>query len=250
MPLFALVAAAGPGCLASPTWTAVNVQPETAAFYADEFARALRAEGVKIVTAKDMTTLLGIERQKELLGCSEGASECMAELASALGCERSLVGQLARIGDGFRGTVRVISTKNGAALAEAPFESSDEKRLVPALERAARTLALELNPPPPPDLKWVPFVAGGAALGLGSTIAFGVAGSNAQRIAQSDEPTAVKLANEGKALEATGWVLAGVGTAAIVTGVVLLALPRQPAVVPSVNVSPGGASIGVRGVFP
>jgi hypothetical protein len=249
-----VVVAAAPIRVAAPEWRTVNMPPDLAAFYADELARALRAEGIEVVSARDIATLIGVERQKELLGCSDGAEACMAELGAALGCERLLIGQLARLDDTWRGTVRIVSATNGRMLAEEAVEASGQKALLSALERAARNLAAKLKPPPPPlrlaGVAWVPFAVGGA-LAAGSVISFGVAGSNADRIARSDEATAVQLASTGKGLEIGGWVLAGVGAAAVATGVIFLVTGKEaPPVAPTVTITPGAASVGLRGEFP
>lgn len=38
----------------------------------------------QVVSQADIRTLLGVERQKQLLGCGEDAASCMAELSGAL----------------------------------------------------------------------------------------------------------------------------------------------------------------------
>lgn len=249
--LVLLAAAPAPIRLAAPEWTTVNMSAELGSFYAEEFARALRSEGLEVITAKDIQTLLGVDRQRQLLGCSE--SSCIAELGSALGCERVLNGQLAQLDDTFRGTLRVMSSVSGLVLAEEPVEAKGQKALVSALERAARRMAKKLKPPPPPpNLTWVPVVSGGSAVVVGGAIFFGAAGSNASKIsAQSDENVAIGLAKDGKAFETTAWIMAGVGTAAIVTGVVMAVTGfPPPKVTPTVNVTSTSASVGVTGVFP
>lgn len=246
-----LAAAPAPIRLAAPDWTTVNMNADLGSFYAGEFARALRAEGLEVITAKDIQTLLGVDRQRQLLGCTE--SSCIAELGSALGCERVLNGQLAQLDDTFRGTLRVISSLSGLVLAEEPVEAKGQKALVSALEKAARRMAKKLKPPPPPpNLTWVPVVVGGTAVTVAGAVFFGAAASNASKISvQSDERVAVRLADEGKAFETTAWTMAGVGAAAIATGVVMAVTGfPPPKVSPTVSVTSSGASVGVSGVFP
>lgn len=110
-----LLAATGPK-VASPPWSVVDVKPELAAFYAEQLAQALRNEGLSVTTAADIATLLGAERQRELLGCSSAGGSCMVELANALGCDATLTVNLAKLGSSFRGLARLLSSRDGAVL--------------------------------------------------------------------------------------------------------------------------------------
>lgn len=49
------------------------------------------------LTSKDVQTILGLERQKQLMGCAE-ASSCLAELAGAMGAPYLLSGTISQIG--------------------------------------------------------------------------------------------------------------------------------------------------------
>ncbi len=51
-----------------------------------------RYDGVRAISGREMTVLLGVERQKALIGC-EGDS-CMSQIADALGAEKILSGQI------------------------------------------------------------------------------------------------------------------------------------------------------------
>src|SRR5581483_5052449 len=94
--MIAVTAAAPTKKIAVPDWKGVNLSDELSRYYASEVARALRAEGFDVVAARDITMLLGLERQKQLLGCS-GESTCIAELGAALGCNAVLMADLARL---------------------------------------------------------------------------------------------------------------------------------------------------------
>ena len=57
------------GLSAEPTRVAVaqlqgvNVSSETLSFYAEHLASSLRAPGLNVITAREISTLLGLERQ-------------------------------------------------------------------------------------------------------------------------------------------------------------------------------------------
>src|SRR5437870_2729549 len=51
-----------------------------------------------VISSKDIQTLLGMERQKQMVGCRETGSTCLAELGGAVGARFILTGTLARLG--------------------------------------------------------------------------------------------------------------------------------------------------------
>ncbi len=50
----------------------------------------------EVMSANTIATLIGAERQRQLMGCGEGNSACMAEVANALNADRLISGDLAR----------------------------------------------------------------------------------------------------------------------------------------------------------
>jgi hypothetical protein len=232
--LLVLVAlTAAPHKLAAPAWTTVNVSPELAGYYAAEVARVLRSQGLEVTSASDITTLLGLERQKQLLGCNDDASSCIAELGAALGCDAIITANLARLDDTYQGSLRVLSTKDGKTLVDQPVRADSQKGLADALEVAALEVARRLAPAaaaPSRRLWWVPLVAG-VALGVAGGVSLGVSRSNYALIPSSAEETATRLARDGVGLQTAGFTLVGVGLAAVVSAVVWFALGAEPATV-------------------
>ena len=76
---------AGPIKLAAPVFNTLNLPEQAGSYYADHFGQLLGQYGFQVVTSTEINALVGVERQKQLLGCSNHASSCMAELANALG---------------------------------------------------------------------------------------------------------------------------------------------------------------------
>lgn len=256
----------------SPEWNAANVQKELAAFYADALAEALRQQGLQVITSQDIATLLGMERQKALVGCAEGNS-CMAELANALGANATLTVNLARFDDGgFHGIAKLISSQSGQTLSSVTLDAKNERKLLEALRRAAPTLALGLGVKPaaavtpepetpgvteapsmrPPLTKWWwLFGLGGLVFGGASAGLFAYAAKQFDaltKMTSGDWTTADSYRTHGKSAQFTGWAAAGLGGALLVTGIVLAAWPSTP-VVPQASVTAKGASVGVGGVF-
>lgn len=69
--LLLLIAAAEPVKLAAPAFKCADVGTEKCEFYADFLAQQLEVAGVKVISERQLQALLGLDRQKQLLGCTE-----------------------------------------------------------------------------------------------------------------------------------------------------------------------------------
>ena len=243
--------------VAAPDWSLVKIDSALGGFYADHLSQAMRTQGFQVVTSKDISALIGQERQKQLLGCSDESTSCLAELGNALGCDGMLMVSLAKLDDSFRGTVRIVSSVDAKVMAETLLEASSEKGLLASLDEAAEQLASKLGPEPKKgsasslrSLAWVP--AAIAGLGVGAAIGgFAVAGDKAEKIQKANVNADVSSeVRDGKTFQAIGFIGAGVGVAALVTaGVMFFTGGNEAPVTPSVQVSASGASIGLSGAF-
>jgi hypothetical protein len=258
--------------LAMPGFTSVEVSPELAGFYADRLAQQLAFQGVKVVTARDMTALLGHERQKALLGCGE--SSCAAELAGALGVDGLVVGDVAKLGRGVHFTLRVLSARDGERLASFAADVEGEDLVLPTLERAAKAMAAELSrrlgrtlspgvaesrgvvEAGPRAWAWAP-AAAGLALGAGGGFFLVQAGQRRDALAaRTGAPlsyaAADQLRRDGWAQQTLGAVLLGAGAAGLVGGGVMYLLGgARSEVQGGMALLPGGgAAVGVSGVWP
>lgn len=131
-----------------------------------------KMDGVIAISSQEVRDILGIERQRQLVGCSEGTS-CMEELANALGAEELLTVDLTLVGNTYALTARRVDTVNAKVLQNhlAQFEKRDGEELLAVVgtileklypERPLRAGAVRgvepavikrLNPPPLP--KWL-----------------------------------------------------------------------------------------------
>src|SRR3954469_8990811 len=114
-----LVLAAAPVRIATTGWSFSGVDAPVGEAFLDRFANQLAANGIKVTTAKDIAGVLGLERQKQLMGCGAETSSCLAELAGALGVDAVLSGSVVKVGSGLNVTLRVIGARNGAEIASA-----------------------------------------------------------------------------------------------------------------------------------
>lgn len=189
-------------------------------------ADVVKAQKYQVITSADVAMVLGYERGKELLGCSEGSS-CFAEIGSALGvdvlCDLSLgaVGNLRVL------AVRLIDAKTATPLRRESATVKSEEELVDAIHLlVAKVFDLPLpkkKVPPNPGL----FVLGGAgALALGG-LSLGLLANNDYQRFKAD-PFNDPLGDRAK-LEAgvADGLYAGAIVAAAV-GTVLFFVNRQP----------------------
>ena len=262
--LLVMVMTAGAPKVASPAWNVVDVKPELAAFYAEQLAQALRAEGLTVTTASDMATLLGVARQRELMGCSNGSS-CLVELANALGCDATLTVNLARLGSSFRGLAKLMSSRDGSILSSVKIDATNEADLSDKLEAAAKALAGPLKKTVEPVLSvtepvaarpsrvapkawWVPGALGVVAAGAGALLISLAAGKFKEITSESNSTQAEIFAREGAGLQTTGWLLGGAGVAAVAASVIWL-IAGSTDVQPQLTLAPGGAVLGLGGHF-
>ena len=52
----------------------------------------------QVISQQDIATMLGLERQKQLMGCADDSTSCLAELSGALGARFVMSGTLTRLG--------------------------------------------------------------------------------------------------------------------------------------------------------
>ena len=145
-----LVLCAGQLKLATVGFSQVGLTDQQASFYAEHFSVQLASideQNVRVSTPKDMADVLGVERQKALLGCSETESSCMAELAGALGADGLVSGQIAKIGQSFQLNVKVLAADGSRTLF---LHSSKllhtEEELIQELNETARKAIAKLRP--------------------------------------------------------------------------------------------------------
>src|SRR4051812_9612762 len=86
-----------PSRLAMTTLHLVDVDAERGAYFAEHLAGAMARDTLRVVTPRELATLLGIERQQALLGCSNDSASCLAELGGAIGAEGVVLGELAHL---------------------------------------------------------------------------------------------------------------------------------------------------------
>jgi hypothetical protein len=131
--------------LAQPPFNTANVPADVAGFCAEHLAVELSSRGVRVITPREIAAMLGVERQRELLGCNDAnASSCIAELGNALGADGLLLGDLGRIGKRYQLNIRIVRGGTGELALTWSGNVDSESDLLPLITKAADTLAPQI----------------------------------------------------------------------------------------------------------
>jgi hypothetical protein len=255
--------------LGAPGLKSVGLAAETAAFYGDHLAQQLSLAGARVITPSEIQALLGVERQKQLLGCSDEGSSCMTELAGALGVDGLLTGTVARVGRGFQVNVKVLDTLTGATLSVVSAQAESEQELIDQLNRVAKALASELfvkldRAPVISSASraleggemrrraWIPAVGGAAALGVGLGLALDAQRKYDSLLSGTEtlaDPQGVR--RNGQLAENVSIGLFAVGGAALVSAGLMYFLggPTEPQLYVA-PVAGGGGMLSISGELP
>jgi hypothetical protein len=255
--------------IAAPGLNTSGMEASVAAPLTDHLARAFK--GVRVITPRDISVLLGLERQKQLLGCGEESSECMAELGNALGVQGVLVGDLVKLGKTMQINARIIDPLTGRQLAAASERVNTEEEIFDALSRVGEQLRFQfltaLGRPPGTAVATVsasgggsrrffpiPFAIGGASLvaGIACLVLSEGAWQRLTSIGATPRYTqmqAAAIANEGKVFQTAGATLVTVGVAAAVAGVGLLLFGSSGSSQPTATLGVSTNGAFVAGTF-
>jgi len=140
----------------------------------DAVAAEVNARGFfEVMSSNDIQTLLGVERQKQLLGCSDERGSCLTELAGAAGARFVLSGSVAKLGDVFQLNLTTLDSRTAQPICRSTKLAKD----IASLRRLLAFAVAEATgtPLPPPPSRVLPFTligVGAAALVAGGIVGF------------------------------------------------------------------------------
>jgi TolB-like protein len=233
--------------LALPGLNSVGLEPGADTLYGELLSQELSKRGVVVMTGRDVAAVLGLERQKQLMGCAE-TSGCVAELAAALGVEGVVVGDVGKLGSEILVNLKVLSASTGTVLAQYSNRGHRLEEISSMLAQGASSLVSQLslqwsdlqpgkNPSerstPPRMSRWwamLPALLGGAALSLG--VVFQIqAERQLQLLRGASNLTSAQLAfTRGRSAETVGNVLLGASIAGGIVAVLILFWNATPTV--------------------
>jgi hypothetical protein len=124
----------------------------------------------QVLSSADVETLLGVERQKQLLGCSEAAQSCITELAGAVGAELLLSGSVGRIGDAYQLTLQTLDAVRAQPIGRSVKLSKSPEALVATLPMAVAEATGIPLPAPPSRIVPIGLIAGGVAVLIAGSV--------------------------------------------------------------------------------
>src|SRR5579859_2230924 len=135
----ALLLAAPPSIAVLDVRTGPGVDPALAPYVAQVLAQEIsqRTHAAPLVSA-DVTAMLGFERNKRMLGCSEEDSQCLAEITGALGVQQVIATSLAVAGGRYLVSLSLLDARRARPLKRfADTAALDNDSLLQAVRRGA-----------------------------------------------------------------------------------------------------------------
>jgi hypothetical protein len=224
--------------------TGPGVDPALGPYLAQILAQEVQSRtGAAPLLSADVTAMLGFERNKRMLGCTEEDSACLAEITGALGVQEVLASSVAIAGGRYLVSMSLLDPRHARPLKRtAESAPIDHDALLLVVRRSAWEIFGGPEPvivAPAQTTAWRPtrrtwaLVAGGGALALGGAGA--IVGANALSQAHAGSPTALSRAHLADALFGVAVLAAGAGAYLWFTG-----SPRA-----TVAVLPTGAMVAV-----
>jgi TolB-like protein len=154
--------------------SAQGATPQQASAMTDAVVSALSNRKLfQVISSRDLETLLGAERQKQLLGvCESNPDACATDIGSATIARFVLSGQLAAVGSAFQLSLQMVDTLKGQTVARSTRLAGDLQTLRTLVPYAAAEATG--SPLPPPPSRVVPITM--IAVGGGTFFAGGVVG--------------------------------------------------------------------------
>lgn len=143
--------------LASAMTEAVTAELDARGFY-------------EAISSAEIATLLGVERQRQLLGCGEEATSCLTEMAAALGAPFVLSGSLTKLEGIFQLNLQLIDSQRARTVGRSTKIARDFEGLRGLIPYAvAEVCGTPLPPPPSRVLPLTLLTVGGAGM-LGGAV--------------------------------------------------------------------------------
>lgn len=117
----------------------------------------------EVLASRDVTNLLGVERQKALMGgCGEDSTSCVAELTGALGAQHVLAGSISKFGDALQLNLQLLDSQKGQVVHRSTRLAKDESSLRLQLVYVVAEVTGSPLPPPPSKVLPISLISVGA----------------------------------------------------------------------------------------
>jgi len=152
--------------------SAGEVDAKVAAVMTESVTAEVAARGYfDPISAGEIATMLGVERQKQLLGCGEESSSCVTEIASALGAQYVMSGSLTKLEGIFQLNLQVIDTQRSRPIGRSTKIARDFEGLRGLIPYAVAEACGTPIPPPPSRVLPITLLAvGGTSMIVGGVL--------------------------------------------------------------------------------
>ncbi|MCC6333126.1 MAG: hypothetical protein IT380_03945 [Myxococcales bacterium] len=232
-------------------WVAADVDENQITLWNDVLFSELSEFGISVRRKGDIAQALGLERQKQLMGCAE--SNCSAEIAQALNADGIISGSIGKSGSSLVLNIRVLSNTGDQLAAKSAVVPSADAALA-EMKPIARALAEAMAPhlagrvtvkaKAAPGLKrfwWIPASIGviTASVGIGLQVSAHGIESSVREGSSFNSLTEVQVAmSSGKTQETVSYVMFGLAGAAAVSTVLLVVLGQDSVEAAPVTLAP------------
>ncbi|MGC4117264.1 MAG: hypothetical protein QM765_22430 [Myxococcales bacterium] len=167
---------------------------------------------LKTFAGSDLQSLMGFEKQKQLMGCSDGS--CLAEVGGALGVDYLLASEVGEFGGRWLLTVSLLDTKKAVALQRSTRTAQGQGGLVDQVSAAVHDVVMAI-----PSV----LATRGTAAEVKPVLPEPTAEASGQKppVAAAAPAQAVRTdAEPGASRRTAGWALVGAGGALVAGGAV------------------------------
>ena len=186
---------------------------------------AAQRPSTDVVTAAEIQAMIGLEQQKQLLGCADEAG-CLAEIGGALGADLLLASELTKIGGRFLLSVSLVDVRRARVIARTTRETGREDELLSSARDAAAQVLDAFAPVSTGltggEIASLSAAGGGLVLGAAGAVLYVLGAGEVDEATGSGTFDAAAQEKEasGSTKKTAGLVLGIAGAAALVGGAV------------------------------
>jgi hypothetical protein len=150
-----------------------GVEPQVASALSEAVATEVASKGFfQVISSKDLQTLIGVERQKQVMGCSDNSS-CLTELSGAIGARFVMNGSVAKLGDAYQLSLQTLDSATAQPTGRSSRIAKDLAALRAQVPFAvAEATGTSLPPPPSRLLTYSLLGAGSLCVVAGGIVGF------------------------------------------------------------------------------
>jgi TolB-like protein len=205
----------------------------------------------EVMAESDVGTLIGFERQKQILGCTD--TGCLAEIAGAVGADYLLYGTMGKVGNQLSLDLKLADSKKASIAARDGAQVDSADQLIGAGRKVLQGILTQMGFVPVKPVVEVRAQTKGAG-----PVPYVVLGLGGAALVAGGVLTAVTIANKesytysvADTQVSAGIIVGGVGLAALVAGIVWAAVGSTGSTPVAVGLAPtpGGAALCAAGSF-